>query len=289
MIVEQLINAILMAGIYAVIAIGFSLIYGVMNIINLTHGSFIVIGAYTSYYLWDTFGLDPFISVPISFAVSFILGYLLQRYVINRIVKSGILIAIVLTFGLSFIFLNGNILLWGSQYKSVFPAYSGLGLDIGGIVIQWTRLGTLIGSILMTLGLYLFMEKTKTGHAIKATALNKDSALLVGINIYKIYAITFGLASGLGAVGGSLMVSIYPISPFIDAYFLSKAFIVAVMGGLGNMWGAIIGGLILAFAETFGVMTLGPSYQSLLGLVIFLVVIITKPNGLVGKKFYAEI
>ena len=286
---QNLINALLLGGIYALIGVGFSLIYGVMNIINLAHGAFIMLAAYVTFWLFTLYGIDPFASILVTMLIFFVIGFLIQKYVINLIIKSSALMTMILTYGFELLAVNVALYLWNADYRAVTPSYSGLGLNLNGIIIPYIKLGIFITAALLTILLYIFMHRTRTGNAIQATSLNKDAARLVGVDIGHIYAVTYGISAALAAAAGSLIAAVYTISPSMEGPFLGKAFVIAVLGGLGNISGAIIGGIVLALAETFGVVVFGAAYQQIVGYVLFLLVLIFRPHGLVGKRFFSEI
>lgn len=289
MIVQHLVNVILLGGIYATVGIGFSLIYGVMNVINLAHGSLVMVGAYVTYYLFSTLGLDPFLTLPVSIGLGFIIGYLSQKYLFNWTIHSGVLMSSIQTYGFNLILANIILLIFKGDTKAVTPTYSGLGLMVGDVVVPYIRLIIFAASIVLTIIMFHLITSTRMGNSIRATSLNRDAARMVGIRISEAYAVTYGLAAALAAASGSLIASVYPIYPAMEGPFLSKAFVIAVLGGLGSMSGAIVGGLALALAETFGVVIFGPSYQTLVGFAVFILVIVLRPHGLVGKRFYAEL
>ena len=260
-----------------------------MNIINLAHGSMIMMGAYTTYSLFRIAGIDPFLSIPISVAIFFLVGFMAQKYIVNRIMMTSVLMSMLMTYGFELILVNFVLVVWKGDYRSVITGYSQAAFVLGDVVIPYVRVAIFIVGFLLTLLLYLFMTYTKTGNAIRATALDKEAALLVGVDIKRVYALTYGIASALAAAAGSLLPVVYTISPAMEGPLLGKAFIIAVLGGLGNTTGAIVGGLTLAIAESLGVVLLGPSYQVAVGFFMFLLVLVFRPHGLVGKKFYAEL
>ena len=288
MVVQHLINALLLGGIYGCIGVGFSLVYGVMNVINLAHGSFIMLGAYTTYWLFVHASLDPFLSIPVSMAIYFVVGYLVQKYVNNPSMKSGVLMTMILTYGIALIALNFVLYVWKADYRAITPSYSGAGLNVGDVIVPYTKLGILAVSVFLTLLLHLFMNRTKVGLAIQAVALNKDAAKQVGIDIEHIQSVTFGISVCLAAASGSMLGVVYSITPNMWAPMLGKAFVVAILGGLGNIYGAIIGGLVLALIETIAVPLLGASWQNAVAFLVFIVILVLRPHGLVGRRFFAE-
>ena len=286
---QTIINGILLGGLYACIGVAFSLLYGVMNLLNLAHGSLIMIGGYISFFAFQRLGLDPFASLPLSMAVLFVIGYLTQRLIINRVINANVFMVMILTFGLDLLLINIALLLWSADYRSITPSYASLGFHFGGVVIPFLRLAAFVTALLLTGGLTLFMSRTRTGQAIQATALDRYAARLVGIDIMNIYALTFGISSALAGAAGTLLALVLPIYPDMGGSLTVKAFIIAVLGGLGGLYGALVGGLVLGIVELVGAYIFGPTYQVVIGLVILLLVLIFRPQGLVGKRFFSEV
>ncbi len=289
MVGQILLNALLLGGVYAMIGIGFSLVWGVMNVINLAHGAFIVLGAYATYWLFTLLGVDPFLSVPVSMAALFAIAYPLQRFLINLVVRTGVFMTLILTFGLQLLIVNFLLVAFKADFRSVTPAYAGSGIEVAGLVIPYVRLAIFATAVVVTALLFLFMNNTRTGSAIRATALNRTAAQIVGVNIGHVYALTFGISAALAGAAGSLISTIYSFSPSLQGSLLGKAFIISVLGGLGSPVGAIIGGLVLALAEALGGAVLGTSYQDALGFLILVLVLILRPEGIAGKRFFAEV
>ena len=289
MLMQELLNALLIGGIYASIGIGFSLVYGVMNLLNLVHGGVIMLAGYVTFSLFRATGVDPFLSIPVTMAAFFALGYGLQWFLINRILSASVFMSLILTYGIDLVLVNLVLLVWKTDLLAVTPGYAGASWSMAGLVISKIRVAIFVVSALLTGLMYVFLDFTRTGSAIRAAALDKEAAELVGVDTPHIYAITYGVSSALAAASGSMLATIYTLTPTIDGVYLGKAFVVAVLGGLGNITGAAVGGLVLAFAESLGVALFGPSYQEVIGFGIFLVVLILRPHGLVGRRFYAEI
>jgi branched-chain amino acid transport system permease protein len=282
---QVLLNGLFLGAIYVNIAVGFSLAWGVMDVINVTHGTLIVIGAYVTFLLFKTVGLDPFLSIPVSMAVLFCIGYVSQKYLLNFVVKIGIFMSLVLTFGLDLVLINSVLLIFTGDYRSVTPAYSGTFFEVGKITIPYVRLATLVICILLTVLLQLFMTRTRTGQAIRATAQNRQAAEMIGVNVARIYSITLGISAALAGACGSLISIVQSFTPFEGGFFIMKAFIICVLGGLGNISGAIIGGLLLGIVETMGARVLGTGFQEAISAIIMILVLIFLPKGIVGSKY----
>lgn len=281
---QVILNGIFLGAIYVNVALGFSLAWGVMSVINVAHGTMIVIGAFVTFILFKSFALDPFLSIPISMAVLGILGYFAQKYLVNLVVKMGLFLSLVLTFGLDLLLVNVVLLIFTGDYRSVTPSYSGTFFPLGKITLPYVRVAILMICILLTFSLQIFLTKTRTGNAIRATAQNREAAEIVGVNVARIYAITLGISAALAGACGSLISMIQSFTPFEGGFFIMKAFIICVLGGLGNVWGAILGGLLLGVVETTGATVLGTGFQEGIGAIIMILVLIFMPKGLVGLK-----
>ncbi|HEX3549581.1 MAG TPA: branched-chain amino acid ABC transporter permease [Candidatus Elarobacter sp.] len=292
LLAQDLVNGILAGGILAVVALGFSLVWGIMNIINLAHGAFIMLGAYTTYQLTKSFGLDPFLTLPISFVVLFALGYAIQRLLINRVVRAPILITFLLTFGLSLLIVNIALIVWTGDTRGVTAPYSGSNFTLGGVTVPWIKLLTLIAALLITGLMHLWLTRSKTGRAIRATSMDVGAAQLSGVRVAQIYAIVFGLGTGLAGVAGTLISLSYAMTPSMGDPFLIKGFVVCVLGGLGSVQGALIGGIAYGIVEAFatqinltiGTQTIsGSGLQDAIALIALLIVLIVRPTGIAGK------
>lgn len=286
---QVIINGFLSGGLYAAIAIGFSIIWGVLNLINLAHGSMIILGAYITYLITLKTGVDPFLTLPVSGLVLFCLGFLIQKFLINRLIQASVFMTLILTFGLDLLLINFNLSLFSADLRSITPSYAGLGWDWGGLKIPYTRTGVFIFALILTLVLFLFMERTRLGKAIKATSFDREAAGLVGVNISQVYALTFGLGACLAGMAGSLISVIYSFSPVIGATFTMKSFIVVVLGGLGSIPGAIVGGLILGLTENIASVVLEAGYKDAISFILLVVILVLRPRGIFGKIFYAEV
>lgn len=286
---QTLLNGILLGGLYACIGIAFSLLYGVMNLLNLAHGSLIMIGGYISFFAFQRLGIDPFLSLPLSMIALFIIGYLIQKIIINRVIDANIFMVMILTFGVDLILVNVALLLWSADYRTLNAPYSSQNVQIGPVVIPFLRLAVFCAALLLTGALALFMRFTGTGQAIQATALDRYAARLIGIDVMQIYALTFGISAALAGAAGTLLAMVMPIYPELGGPLTIKAFIVAVLGGLGGLYGALIGGMLLGVVELVGAYVIGPSYQVGIGVAMLLAVLIFRPQGILGKRFFSEV
>ena len=286
MILQAILNGILFGAVYVCIGMGFSLVWGVMNIINLAHGSFIMLGAYITYTLFTYLKIDPFLTLPISMFVLYFIGYASQKYLLNYIIRASIFITLTFTFGLQILIANVALLIWTADFKSVAPSYSGEGIELGGLVLPYIRCAIFIVALILTFLFYLLMTKTKTGKAINATALNLEGAKTVGVDVAEIYALTMGISAALGGAAGALISPIMTINPFIGGPLVGKAFVVAILGGLGGTMGSLAGGMALGLAEQVGSFFFSAAYQEAFGFIVLVIVLIFRPQGIIGKRFY---
>lgn len=280
-------NALLLGGVYALMGAGFSLQWGISGIINLAYGAMVILGSYLSMVLFNTFHIDPFLGIPLSGAALFILGAAIYRGILQPLSKGGMVFTLILTFAIRLILENVMLVLWSADYRTIRVAYGGVSFDFFGAHIPLVRLLAFVVAMITVYLLHLFMKKTKTGKGIQAVALDRIGAQAVGIDIQRMYLVNFALGSALAGGAGALWASIYSFSPHLVGAVVGKVFIVAILGGLGNIWGAAAGGILLGIAETAGVSFFGAEWQESLGMVIMVAVLLWRPYGLLGKKFFA--
>src|ERR1043166_121627 len=242
-------NGILLGGLYACMAMSFSLIWGVMNIINLAHGSMMLVGAYVTFSLYRHFGLDPILSLPFAAAALFVFGFALQHFVFNRVLMRSVYLTLILTFGLDMLLINFNVAVFSADVRSITPWYAGAALEIGGVRLAYTRILVFVLALLVTFALHCFLKWSRTGHAIRATAQNPRLARVIGVDTARIYSLTFGLGAAMAGATGSLITVVYAFSPSIGDTFTLKAFVVVVLGGLGNVPGTILACMFFGVAE----------------------------------------
>jgi len=286
MVAQVIVNGLLQGGLYACIGVSFSIVFGIMKIINLAQGTQIILGAYITYAVSQALKVDPFLTLPLSAIGLFIVGYLIQKYLINLVAKGGLVITSLLTFGVNLILINIALLIWKADFRATNPWYMGMSFEFAGATIPYVRLVTFIIAILFTIFLELFFRKTETGNAIRATALNPRAAQLMGIDIGRTYCLTFAISSALGGAMGTLFILAKPISPFTGGDFLVILFSVAVLGGLGSIPGALLAGLVLGLVESFSTMFFGIAFQKVALNLVYLVILIFLPMGFMGKRFY---
>jgi branched-chain amino acid transport system permease protein len=284
MLTQVIINGLLKGGLYALMAMGMSMIWGVMNIINIAHGSFIMLGAYVTYWLFTGFGMDPFVSLPLSMAIIFLLGWVIQKYLINLVVQADIFITLLLTFGIELLINNFALLFWTADVRKVQVGYGAANFQFFGSTIPYVRLAAFILALLISAVLFQLMNRSRIGRAIRATSQELDAAKLSGVRVGNIYASTFAIGTSLAAAAGTLWAILFPISPTMGGILTLKSFVVTIIGGLGTMLGPLVGGLILGIAEALGTNWFGSTYENLISFVIFLVVLIFMPRGILGVR-----
>jgi len=283
---QMLINALLIGGLYALMGIGFSLQWGISGIINLSYGAMVILGSYLSLTMFDFLNIDPFISIVISAAILFFLGAAIYRGILQPLIKGGIIITLILTFAVRLVLENIMLVVWSANYRTIRLSYAGYSFQVGNAYVPLIRFLTFIIAIAVIYAVYRFMMGTKIGKGIQAVALDREGAEAVGIDVEKMYLINFALGSALAGGAGALWASIYSFSPHLVGIIVGKVFIIAILGGLGNIWGAAAGGLVLGIAETTGAVFLGSEWQEAIGMAIMVIVLVWKPYGLLGKKFF---
>ena len=284
---QILANGLVLGGLYACIAAGFSLVWGVLNVINILHGSFIVLGGYLAFYAYTLFGIHPFVSILIAAPLFFALGYALQRTLINRMIAAPVLLTLSLTFGLDLILSNGMLVTFTADFKKL-TLDPPLGvLNLGGIALPVDRLFAMALALALTGLLYLVLSRSRIGRAIVAVRMDREAAALMGVNVKRIYAVTFGLGALMAGASGSLLAMIFPISPLSGPVYLGKAFVICVLGGLGSVPGAMIGGLALGVVESFGALWFGPEHAVTLSFTLLILMLLFRPTGLLGRAGYA--
>jgi branched-chain amino acid transport system permease protein len=281
-VAQAVINGLLIGGIYALVSIGVSLIFGVVKIVNFAQGEFVMIGMYISFYLATFWGIDPLISLLISMPVLFVIGVLLQYFLIRRVLGLGDMPQIFLTFALSLLLMNLALLLFTANYRTVQTPYSDLALHLGEIYIPVAKLIAFALAMVLSGALWVFLHTTDLGKAMRAAAQNSDVAMLMGINPNRVFAVAVGVSLALAGAAGSLLMPFYPASPTAGQVFVLMAFVAVVLGTLGNIIGALIASLMMGVAESLGIQFVGADSGLI---VVFLMLLLTlgfRPSGLGG-------
>jgi branched-chain amino acid transport system permease protein len=272
---------------FGLVAVGFSLVWGVLNVVNLAHGAFVLLGAYVAYEVNRLAGLDPFLGMVPAAVALFGLGYVLQRYLINLVVNAPIFITLLLTFGLQLLVVNGLILGFTADYRSIPAGYAARSLVLPGDVrIPLGRLLAAAAAIGLTLALGYLLRRTRTGMAILATGMDRGAARLMGIRARHVYALTFGIAAALAGAAGAAVGAVSTFSPADAGRFTLFSFVAAVLGGLGNTAGALLGGVVLGLAEGIGGQLLPGTLVNAVAFAVLVVVLAIRPQGIAGRAFY---
>lgn len=284
-----LINGLLLGGIYGGVALGLSLIFGVLRVVNFAHGSFLMLSLYLAYWCWRIFGLDPYLSVVVTVPAMFLMGYGVQSIIISPLIRreSALVVeplsALLLTAGVFLALDNLALMAFGPDVRAVQPSYMMSTLFVGGVPVNTPRLIAALAAIAMAVALSLWLRRSDMGRAIRATAQNRDAAALSAINVPQIYAITFGIGCAILGLFGSLISTFVPISPSIGIAFGIKSFIVVVLGGLGSIGGAIVGGLVIGVFEAVASQFVTATSASIGSLALFILILIFRPQGIMGR------
>lgn len=283
LILQSLIYGLLIGGLYAIIGIGMTLIMGVLGIINLAHGQIMMVAMYVGWVFWQFIGIDPLISIFLVAPLIFFLGQGISKYLLYPLIQKETILPenqVLMTVGIGMVLVELVRAIFSSNYRSVRTSYSDSSIYLGQISLNVPLIIAFIISIIFTVALFILLMRTDLGRSIRATAQDRDAALLMGISTKRITILTFGIGSALVAVGGILLLPIYYLFPDVGPIFTVKAFVITILGGLGSPVGAIAGGLVLGVAETFGATYISMGYRDAVGLVIFLLVLVFLPGGL---------
>jgi branched-chain amino acid transport system permease protein len=283
LLAQILVNGVLLGGLYAVMALGLALVWGVLNIVNLAHGAFIMLGAYCSWYLYTRAHIDPFVGLPITAVLMFVLGYALQRGLLNLVVRAPMFNTLLITFGLEVVLTYLAQIFFSADFRTINPPYAGSNWQLGPMTFPVARSAAFVVAIVLTLGMWLFLLHTRLGRAIRATAQNLVAARLYGVEPRHLYAMTFGLGIALAGAAGGLYGTVSQINPYIGASLTAKSFAISIIGGLDNPLGVIVGGLFLGVVESLTMLYIGPTFADVASFGILLLVLIVRPSGLLGR------
>lgn len=281
---QLLLNGFLLGGIYSLVSTSLALIYGTMKIINFAHGDFLMLGMYSTFWIFYFIGLDPLISMSIIIPVFFVLGYLFEKILITLTLKAESSSNMLLTIGLSIVLQNLALFFWSANFRRVSVSYGRDVFKIFGLVIEVPKAIIFFPSIILCIMFYIFLKKTFIGVAIRAVSQDIETAEILGIDSKKIYAIVFGLGLALIAIAGALISTYFPIYPFIGSTFMLMAFVVVSLGGTGNYVGTLISSFIIGIVESFSSYYLLSPLRYVVILLIFISILLLKPEGLFGKR-----
>lgn len=288
-LLQATINGVLMGSIYGLIAVGLTLVFGVIKVINFAHGSFLMVGMFATYWAVALLGVDPYWGLLLIVPLSFAFGYVVNQTLINPVFKMekgvrepfGVLLV---TSGVWLILDNLALLLFGADFRTVKVSYWSDAFNIGPVMLSAPRLYAFVATIVGACLLYLFLKKTTTGQAIRATGQDRDVAGLMGVNVYRIFNIAFGVGTAMTCAVGALLTPFFYVHPSVGHPFSIKAFVIVILGGLGSIPGALIGGLIVGIVESTAAQFIEATWTAVIIYVIFLAVLFFKPEGILGLK-----
>ncbi len=284
-LLQHVVNGLLQGFIFALFGLGFSMVWGILNIVNLANSGFIMLAAYFTYFLWSGLGVDPFLSLPVTMATLFVIGYLIQSRVINLVMRASVLTTFLLTFGMESFLINLGFRLWTADTRQTKPFYANVSMQLGELRLPYTQMGALVVVVVLTLLLFFFLDRTRTGSSIRAVGQNRLAAQLMGIDIGRTYALTFGIGAALAAAAGTMLSTTNGFSPPVFGVYNILAFSVVVLGGLGSIPGALIGGLAFGLVnELAGTYLL--EERDVVIFAVLIIVLIVRPTGLLGKQGY---
>ncbi len=281
---QSLVSGLLIGGVYSLVALGLTLIFGVLGIINFAHGALMVTGMYITYYAFKLYGIDPYLSLLISMPALFIIGAALQRVIIQQVMNAPAHNQLLLTVGLAVALENLYLVFFTADPLTVQVSYSGARFFVGETMISLPRVYAFAAGLMLGGLFYLLLTRTDLGKSIRAAAQDREGAALMGINVSRINMITFGLGTAAAGAAGSLIMPFFTVSPTVGETFNIPAFVVVVLGGMGNVPGAILGGLLIGLTEGLGAVFLPGASKQLGVFVVFILLLLLRPSGLFGGK-----
>ncbi|WP_227355820.1 branched-chain amino acid ABC transporter permease [Haladaptatus salinisoli] len=283
LILQTFIDGLLLGGIYAVAALGLSLVFGIMDIVNLAHGHMLMVGGYVAVILFTAVGITPLIGMVAAIGLMFLFGMALQKVLLDHVVDEGLEQPIIVLFGLALVLQNLGEYFLGGDSQSTNIGIPGSGFKVGSVFFSFPRTVTFVIALVLIVGTWGFLRYTTTGAAIRATAQNRTAARYMGIDTDRIYIVTLGIGTALAGAAGALLSMLFPIDPYVGWSYLLKAFAVVVLGGVGSIIGTLVGGLTLGISENLGALYLGGGYRDVISFSIFLAVLLLRPQGLFGS------
>ncbi len=283
-VLQHAVNGLVLGATYALLGIGLTLVFGIMRVVNFAHGELYALGAYAAYALVSVVHLDFFTTLLAAAAIGFLFGWAIEFFLLRRCNLQHIDEVMLIMIGVMIIMQNAQLLMWGGVGKVVPTPFSQEPIVFGSVAVSPTRLFVLGAALLLLVVCYLVIERTRLGMAMRATFQDRDAAKIVGVNVSRIYTLTFALGAGLAAVTGALLAPIFMVTPTMGDLASLKAFAIVILGGLGNIAGAAIGGFALAMIEEFGAGFISTAYRDAMGFVVILVVMLLRPQGLFTTK-----
>lgn len=288
-VLQAVINGTMMGAMYGLTALGLTLIFGVMKVVNFAHGSLLMVGMFAAYWLIKLTGVHPYVALIVVPPLLFFFGYYMQALVIKPVFKAEQqvrepLTVIIVTTGVWYVLDNLALMLFGAEYRTVRTAISGTSFSLGELIVSIPKFSGFVVAMLTAVGLWLFMRKTRTGKALQATSLDREAANLMGIDQYRIYNLAFGIGTAIAGIAGCVIIPFYYVYPTVGVVFDIRAFIIVVLGGLGSIQGAMVGGLIIGFIESVFSQFVASTWTEAIIYAIFLVILFVKPSGFFGHK-----
>jgi branched-chain amino acid transport system permease protein len=288
LVFQTLVDGLVLGGIYALAAVGFSLIFGVLHVINLSHGVLILIGAYLALVLSNALNIDPLLTLPLVMIALFGVGYVYQRFLIQHTIGRTPLGSMLLTFGVALMLQNVMIWVFSPDMKNITPSYAFNSFKIAGLTFDAVRVSALAASLVLLSCLALLLKFSNLGRLIRATAQQTLAAQLCGVNVRHVYALTFAVSAAFAGAAGIVIGVILPFSPADEALWTLNAFVVVVLGGVGSPAGALLGGLLLGVVNTFTAQYVGPSFPNVTMFLMLVLLLLVRPHGLLGHAFSAS-
>jgi branched-chain amino acid transport system permease protein len=281
-LLQQIVNSLLIGSVYALVAIGLTLIWGVMNVLNFAHGDFLMLGMFIAFWCYTLFRMDPIVSIPVCAALLFLLGWGIYRFIISKVMKGPGLAQLVVTFGVSIFLANLAVMLFTPDFRLIEKPLLAGTWSLGSVQLSVPKFAASVGSIVVSAAVFLFLKKTRTGKAILAVEMNRDAALLMGINTERINALSFGLGSALVGVAGAFLSMYYYIYPQVGGLFGLISFCIVALGGFGSVEGAFVAGILIGLVQTLGGYFFDPAYKYALVFLVYLITVWIRPQGLMG-------
>jgi branched-chain amino acid transport system permease protein len=282
-LLQTLASGVLTGLVYALVAIGLTMIFGVMDIVNFAHGEFMMLGMYASFWMFAYFALDPLVTLPLTVLMLFAFGMLLYKLVVRRIIAAPMVSQIFTTFGLMILLRGVAQFLWKPDFRSIENSWAAGSVHLGLLQLGRPQLVAGVGAVLVTGLVWFFLNRTRLGAALEATAADKEAAQLMGIDSHRMFALAWGIGAACAGAAGGLLSTFFPIFPDVGANFILIAFVVVNLGGFGSVTGAFWAGILVGAIETVGGLLVGPEYKMAVVLVVFLAVLMFRPQGLFGR------
>ncbi|HVA12793.1 MAG TPA: branched-chain amino acid ABC transporter permease [Stellaceae bacterium] len=277
LLAQILLNGVLLGGLYGLMALGMALVWGVLNIVNLAHGALVMLGGYCVYFLFAGLGIDPFAALPIAMLAMFAFGYLLQRFVLNLIIRSAALNTLLITFGLDVVLTYLAQLAFTADFRTINPSYAGANVAILGLTVPLLRLAAFVAAVVLAALLWVLLQRTRLGRAIRATAQNLVAARLYGVDPAQLYALTFGLGAALAGAAGGLYGMVSQVTPYIGATLTAKSFVITIIGGLENPFGIVLGGIVIGIIEALASLYIGATFTDAISFGLLVLILVARP------------